>query len=174
MHLSRRDLTLAVNWCNAHRNRRKVAMKQLLRGLVACALVGFIQAGCSSSGQMATASSSEPAPTVNPDLRVDVSLASQGESVYTRQGCYMCHRIGDGRAAGPDLFGVTERRTVEWLTNFLKSTSSMLGSDPIAQALLEEYNHQRMPDFTFTDQQIQSLIHYLQDSTNRKRSGEDQ
>ena len=145
-------------------------MKKLLHGLVACALVGFVQAGCQSSGQMETTAAG-PAPTVNPDLRVDASLVTQGESVYTRNGCYMCHRIGDGRAAGPDLFGVTERRTVDWLANFLKNTGTMLATDPIAQALLKEYNHQRMPDFTFTDPQIQALIHYLQDSTNRKRTG---
>jgi len=70
--------------------------------------------------------------------------------------------------------GVTERRTVEWLTNFLKSTSSMLASDPIAQALLEEFKGQRMPDFAMTDPQIKSLIHYLQEETNRKRSGDGQ
>ena len=145
-------------------------MKQLLRALASCALLGFIQAGCQSSGQMAT-KSAEPAPTVNPDLRVDASLASQGETVYTRQGCYICHRIGEGRGAGPDLFGVTERRPVDWLTSFLKDTGSMLASDPVAQALLAEFNHQRMPDFTFTDAQIKALIHYLQDATNRKRSG---
>jgi mono/diheme cytochrome c family protein len=151
-------------------------MKQLLRGLAACALVGFSQVACQSSGQMSamTTSAEGAAPTVNPDFKVDATLASQGESVYTRQGCYMCHRIGDGRAAGPDLFGVTERRTVDWLTSFLKSTSSMLASDPIAQALLEEYSHQRMPDFVLTDPQIKALINYLQEATNRKRSGDSQ
>src|SRR6185369_7041577 len=100
-------------------------MKQVIRGLAACALVGFLQSGCSTTGQTVV-KSSEPAPTVNPEFRVDAGLAHQGEAIYTNNGCYMCHRIGDGRAAGPDLFGVTERRTIEWMTNFLKDTEGML------------------------------------------------
>ena len=65
---------------------------------------------------------------------------------------------------------VTEHRTVEWLTSFLKDTGAMLGSDPIGQELLKEFKGQKMPNFHLTDQQILALIHYLQDATNKKRS----
>jgi mono/diheme cytochrome c family protein len=131
-------------------------------------LVGFIAAGCASSGK--TEITSGPAPTVNADFRVDATLAQLGGSVYQNKGCYMCHRIGDGRAAGPDLFGVTERRPIEWLTKFLKDTDDMLNSDDVAKALLAEFHHQRMPNIPMTDQQIQGLIHYLQDTANKMRS----
>ena len=144
-------------------------MKQVIRGLAACALVGFLQSGCSTAGQTVV-KSSEPAPTVNPEFRVDAALAHQGEAIYTNNGCYMCHRIGDGRAAGPDLFGVTERRTIEWMTNFLKDTEGMLASDDIAKGLFNEFKQQRMPNFKLSEQQATAVIHYLQEATNRKRS----
>ena len=145
-------------------------MTRPLRRLMAGTLVGFIAAGCASSGKTEITPSTGPAPTVNPDFRVDPALAQLGGSVFQNQGCYMCHRIGDGRAAGPDLFGVTERRTIDWLTKFLKNTDEMLNTDEVAQALLVEYSRQRMPTIALTDQQIQGLIHYLQDSANKLRS----
>ena len=143
-------------------------MTRPLRRLMAGTFVCFIAAGCGSAGKPEITTG--PAPTVNADFRVDATLASMGGSVYQNKGCYMCHRIGDGRAAGPDLFGVTERRTIEWLTSFLKNTDEMLNSDDIAKGLLAEYQHQRMPNIPMTDQQIQGLIHYLQDSANKLRS----
>ena len=145
-------------------------MTRPLRRLMAVTLVGFGAAGCASAGKTEITPSAGPAPTVNPDFRVDATLAQMGGSVFQNKGCYMCHRIGDGRAAGPDLFGVTERRPIEWLTNFLKNTDEMLNSDDVAKALLAEYHHQRMPTMELSEQQIQGLIHYLQDSANKLRS----
>jgi cbb3-type cytochrome oxidase cytochrome c subunit len=145
-------------------------MTQPLRCIIASVVVAVVAAGCQSSGSTTGAASTEPAPTVNPDFRVNADLVGAGESVYTNRGCFMCHRIGEGRAAGPDLFGVTERRTIDWLTNFLKNTSEMLDSDPIAHALLEEFKFQRMPQIAMTDRDIEALIHYLQHATNRRRA----
>jgi cbb3-type cytochrome oxidase cytochrome c subunit len=145
-------------------------MTQPLRRIMASVVVGIFAAGCQSSGSTATASS-EPAPTVNPDFRVNPDLVSAGSQAYINRGCFICHQMGRGRAAGPDLFGVTERRTIDWLTRFLKNTGEMLDSDPIAHALLEEYKFQRMPTIAMTDREIEALIHYIQAETTRKRTG---
>jgi hypothetical protein len=82
-----------------------------------------------------------------------------------------CHTIGHGRLAGPDLFGVTERRSIDWLKAFLKDTNAMLETDPIAQALLKEFHGARMPNIVMTDPEIEGLIHYLQRKTNDRRAG---
>ena len=44
--------------------------------------------------------------------------ASNGKSLF-EQKCSACHTIGGGRLVGPDLKGVTETRSQEWLTNFI-------------------------------------------------------
>jgi protein SCO1/2 len=82
-----------------------------------------------------------------------------------------CHTIGHGRQAGPDLFAVTEVRSIDWLKSFLKDTDAMLNTDPIAQALLKEFRGNRMPNIRMTDAEIEALIHYLQRKTNDRRAG---
>jgi protein SCO1/2 len=110
--------------------------------------------------------------TVNPDFKLDAELGEAGRELWSRRGCLGCHTVGVGRAAGPDLFGVTERRPVDWLKSFLKNTSEMLDTDPVAQGLLKQYKNTRMPDMRLTDQEIEALIHYLQLRTNERRAGE--
>lgn len=110
-------------------------------------------------------------PTVNADFRLNNDLAAQGEVVFARKGCDGCHiRIGSGRAGGPDLLGVVERRELAWLHSFLKNTDAMLDSDPIAMALLEEYRHMRMPNMNLSDNEIDALIHYMAAQSQRVRA----
>ena len=121
--------------------------------------------------QMEKASGGEVV-TVNPDFKLDHELGEAGRVLWVNKGCAGCHTVGLGRASGPDLFGVTERRPVDWLTSFLKNTPEMLDTDPLAQALLKQYNNQRMPDMRLTNQEIEALIHYLQLRTGERRAGE--
>lgn len=130
-------------------------------------------AGCATQTalQMEKASGGEVV-TVNPDFKVDTELGEAGRELWTRRSCQGCHTVGLGRASGPDLFGVTERRPIDWLKSFLKNTGEMLDTDPVAQALLKQYNNQRMPNLRLTDQEVEALIHYLQLRTNERRMGE--
>ena len=109
--------------------------------------------------------------SVNPEFTVDARKADTGHDLFGSRGCAGCHSIGHGRLAGPDLFGATERRTIAWLTSFLKDTNAMLETDPIAQSLLEEFKGSRMPQIKLTDAEIEGLIHYLQRKTNDRREG---
>ena len=110
--------------------------------------------------------------TVNPDFKVNAELGEAGRELFVRRGCKGCHTVGVGRASGPDLFGVTERRPVDWLKAFLKNTGEMLDTDPVANALLKAHNNTRMPTIRMTDQEIDAIIHYLQLRTNEQRSGD--
>lgn len=47
--------------------------------------------------------------------------------------CLACHSIGGGKKLGPDLAGVTKRRTERWLTAWLKAPDRMLQSDADAK-----------------------------------------
>ena len=92
---------------------------------------------------------------------VDPVAAKRGRAVWQKSGCMICHNIGLGRGAGPDLAGIHDRRTIEWLTAFLKNTTEMLQSDPIAQALLVQYKHIKMPQVLHNDTDINAVLHYI-------------
>ena len=141
-------------------------MRAIIRNPLVVVAVSLLLPACQRAVQV---TSDGPAPTVNPDFTVDQNLVGQGRSAWVSKGCGGCHSIGQGKRAGPDLLGVTERRTIEWLNEWLKDTDKMLDSDPIGQAMLQEYNNQRMPDMGLSDEQVTALIHYMADETNDRR-----
>lgn len=88
--------------------------------------------------------------------------ASEGEAIF-REKCMACHTIGGGDGVGPDLKGVTARRSKEWLTHWIPAPDQVLASgDPIATELLKKYNNVPMPNLGLTQEQATSLIAFLE------------
>lgn len=84
-----------------------------------------------------------------------------GEQKFTTV-CTACHTIGNGRLVGPDLSGVTDRRSEEWMLKFIKSSQTMVKSgDADAVAIFTEFNNIMMPDNNFTDDEIKAVIAYI-------------
>ncbi len=76
--------------------------------------------------------------------------------------CSACHSIGGGKRVGPDLKGVTERRSKEWLVKWIASSSSLVKQgDPDAVALFEEYGKLTMPDTALPPAELEALVAYL-------------
>ncbi len=76
--------------------------------------------------------------------------------------CAACHTIGGGDRVGPDLHGVTERRTEEWLLRFVMAPEKMIeAGDPIATRLVERYNQIIMPNLGLTEDEARSLLAYI-------------
>ena len=75
--------------------------------------------------------------------------------------CLACHSIGGGKKLGPDLAGVTKRRTERWLTMWLKAPDAMLQSDADAKQMLKEYNNLPMPNQNLSDTEIRQYIKYF-------------
>jgi cbb3-type cytochrome oxidase cytochrome c subunit len=146
-------------------------MTRIAKAHVIALGLAIVASGCATQTalQMEKASGGEVV-TVNPDFRLDSELGEAGRELWTRKGCQGCHTVGRGRASGPDLFGVTERRPIDWLKSFLTDTQNMLDTDPVAQALLKQHNNQRMPQVALTAQEIDAIIHYLQLRTNERRA----
>lgn len=85
-----------------------------------------------------------------------------GEQVFNTT-CFACHTIGGGRLIGPDLAGVHERRSQEWLESFIRSSQSMIkAGDAEAVALFEEYNNLLMPDSAASDEEIRQVLGYIE------------
>jgi len=85
----------------------------------------------------------------------------RGKSLFENKGCSGCHSIGAGRRAGPDLKGVTERRSREWLQKWIKDPDAMLASDSTAQQLLAEAKGIKMVNAHLGDADINALIDFL-------------
>jgi mono/diheme cytochrome c family protein len=84
-----------------------------------------------------------------------------GEQVFNTT-CFACHTIGGGRLIGPDLAGVHEKRSQEWLEKFIKSSQSMINAgDAEAVALFEEYSSLVMPDAVATDEEVRQVLSYI-------------
>jgi len=72
-----------------------------------------------------------------------------------------CHSIGHGRRAGPDLLGVTNRRSAAWLRKWLKNTEEMIQGDSLAMQLVAEYRGYKMTNPRLSNPDIEALINYL-------------
>src|ERR1041384_5275946 len=94
-------------------------------------------------------------------MNVDAALAKKGKSLFQTRGCMACHTIGKaGKMAGPDLAGVTERRSHDWLKRWLKNPTEMIGSDSIADAMVAEAKNVKMPNMKLRDSDIEALLNY--------------
>ena len=82
--------------------------------------------------------------------------------LFLHRSCSGCHGIGKtGDMAGPDLKGVTQRRSADWLRNWLKSPDTMIKTDSIASALYVKFHRVKMPNVMLSDDEIAALMLYL-------------
>ncbi len=95
-------------------------------------------------------------------------IKGQGDAVeqlFTTK-CGICHTIGKGRLVGPDLLNVHEKRSDEWLLEYVRSSQTMIKKgDPDAVAIFEEFNGILMPDPLISDDEITSIIGYIAESS---------
>lgn len=87
--------------------------------------------------------------------------AATGAEIFNNV-CIGCHTIGGGKSVGPDLKGVSERRSEEWLLKFIASSQTVVKSgDPIAVALFAEYYKIVMPDVPFSTDEIKGVLAFI-------------
>jgi len=88
--------------------------------------------------------------------------ADDGQSLF-QATCSACHSIGKGRLVGPDLKGISERRSKTWAVNFIRSSQTMIKSgDPEAVAVYTEHNKILMPDVNLSDAQIADILAFIE------------
>jgi cytochrome c551/c552 len=77
--------------------------------------------------------------------------------------CKACHTIGGGRLVGPDLKGVTEKYSQDWLIGFIRNSQEMIqAGDKDAVKIFNEYSKIPMPSHpNLTDEQIIDLLLYI-------------
>jgi mono/diheme cytochrome c family protein len=90
---------------------------------------------------------------------INTELAAVGEAKYSAI-CTACH-MAEQRMIGPALKGVYERRSPAWVMNMIANPNGMLKEDPIAKALLKEYNNAIMLNQNLSDDETKAVAEYL-------------
>ena len=93
------------------------------------------------------------------DDEINKELAAKGEATFNMI-CTACH-IVDQRMIGPAMVGIYDRRSPEWVMNMLLNPEGMLEEDPIAKALLVEYNNMIMTNQNLSEQEAREIAEYL-------------
>lgn len=92
---------------------------------------------------------------------------AEGQALFGTR-CYSCHNVGSGDKQGPDLKGVTVRRTKEWLYEFINTPAAMNAKgDAVARELFVKFPSTVMPDQGLTPTQIDSILAMITDLTNK-------
>lgn len=105
-----------------------------------------------------------------------LSTTARGQATERAQAafgksCYSCHNVGGGDKQGPDLKGVTERRTKEWLHEFVKSPAAMNSKgDQAAKELFNKFAPTVMPDQPLTPEEVDEILALIADLTKRNEN----
>jgi cytochrome c551/c552 len=142
-------------------------MNRRFPALLALALLlAFVLAGCGEKTAETgggTAPVAETSPLdVGPragDSPVAAALAEKGEGLFKEKGCTACHAYGK-RLTGPDLKGVTRRRTQPWMEKQILHPEIMTKEDPISRAMMGEYSLQ-MANQGLSPDEAKSVIEYF-------------
>lgn len=90
---------------------------------------------------------------------VDAKAAAAGEKLFTSKGCTVCHHWGQ-KFTGPDLHGVTQQRTAEWMEHQILNPTEMVKTDPISHELFTQYKLQ-MTNQGLTPEEAKQVVEYL-------------
>lgn len=152
-------------------------MRRIVVLTLSIAVAGAALTGCGGNKEAgeeqvasapATPSSSAGSATLPPDLdqgpraaasEVDEAKAKVGGGLFQSKGCSACHGFGK-RVSGPDLQGVSQRRTVRWMESQILHPDVMIKQDPIARGLFAQYSLQ-MPKQGLTADEARAVIEFL-------------
>ena len=114
--------------------------------VIAIALMG---AACGYSGPT----------TADPDVgETPLGEAAAAGQVIFDQQCAACHTIGGGSLVGPDLAGITDVRTNDWLHSWIIDPAAFAETDPDAAAIFTG----GMPALGVSDAETDEVIAYLE------------
>jgi mono/diheme cytochrome c family protein len=110
-----------------------------------------------ATAQDASASEDDGIPT-------DPEIISAGESIFTAN-CKQCHAIHE-RVIGPALANVHNRLETPYLYSWIRNSQKVIASgDEYAVNLYNEYGKVAMPSYSFSDEELLSILAYIKDET---------
>lgn len=141
-------------------------------GIIACGSGGNKSSdasGTSASSTESTAGSNTASadatkgigPHKNVELThpLDEKMVASGKSIYDVK-CSSCHKLTEEKLVGPGWKGVTDRRSPEWVMNFVTNVDEMIDKDAAAQKMLEECLV-RMPNQNLSQADARSVLELM-------------
>ncbi|MGZ3845809.1 MAG: c-type cytochrome [Flavisolibacter sp.] len=97
---------------------------------------------------------------------LDEKMVAEGQNVYNVK-CASCHKLTNEKLVGPGWKGVTDRRTPEWIMNFVTNTEEMLEKDTAAQNLLEVCLV-KMPNQNLSEADARAVLEFQRKNDGKK------
>ena len=99
-------------------------------------------------------------------LFADSSIEA-GKAIFTTR-CTSCHNV-NVQVVGPALANVDQRRTLEWIVNFVHSPKTLIEKkDEQAAALYNQFNQIVMPDHQdLSTDDIKDVLTYIKSETKK-------
>jgi mono/diheme cytochrome c family protein len=87
--------------------------------------------------------------------------AEEGKTIFAAR-CASCHNLSK-ILTGPALAGVHERRSIDWIISFVKSSQTMVkAGDKDAVALFTKFNNIPMPDHAdLSEENIKNIVEFI-------------
>jgi protein SCO1/2 len=102
-----------------------------------------------------------PIEKANASVFVDNPSNLPGQALFVKT-CGACHTVGKGRRVGPDLAGVTTRRTRDWLVSYIMEPEKVRAKgDAAAMSLVAQYPTVRMPNLGLSEFDSSDVIAYI-------------
>ncbi len=92
---------------------------------------------------------------------VKATPIEEGKTLFMTR-CAACHNVNKPMT-GPALAGIDEKRSLDWIISFVKSSQALVkNGDKDAVAVYEQFNRIPMPDHPdLTDENIKNIIEYI-------------
>jgi cytochrome c5 len=97
---------------------------------------------------------------------LDEGMVAKGKEIFQSK-CFACHKLSTEMLVGPGWSGVTDRRTPEWIMNWITNTKVMLDRDLAAQADMAICLI-RMPNQDLTDDQARNVLEFMRKNDGKK------
>ncbi len=97
---------------------------------------------------------------------LDQTMVTAGKAVYDLK-CASCHKLTDEKLVGPGWKGVTDRRTPEWIMNFVTNTEEMLEKNQEAKNLYE-ICLVKMPNQNLSDDDARAIVEFQRNNDGKK------
>ena len=97
---------------------------------------------------------------------LDEKMIAEGQNTYNVK-CASCHKTTNEKLVGPGWKGVTDRRTPEWIMNFVTNTEEMLEKDTAAQNMLEVCLV-KMPNQNLSEQDARAVLEFMRKNDGKQ------
>ncbi|GAA3645701.1 hypothetical protein GCM10022397_33260 [Flavivirga jejuensis] len=100
-----------------------------------------------------------PITSISLPSEIDQTMVTHGADVFKKL-CTACHRL-DKKFIGPAPTNILSRRSPEWIMNMILNPDEMVQKDPLAKALLIEFNGSPMANQNLSEEDARAILEYF-------------